>query len=448
MKPSPSTNIRYQAARIVFNVAEQGQSFNTVYQQALNKIDDQQAGLLQELSAGTIRWYVYLNGCIKPLLTKSLKDKDQDIYALLLVGAYQLLFTEKPDYAALSETVEGCRLFKKPWATKLVNGVLRNLQRQKDERIEALAQWQTQAHPRWLNKRLTKAWGEELAADIMAANNERPPMCLRVNQQRQTRDTLLEQLKTAGIAAKATVFADTGIRLAERIHPSQIEGFSDGNFSVQDEAAQLCAAILNPQAGDRVLDACAAPGGKTGHLLEHQTDIAELVALDIDDDRLGRVEENLERLDLEATLMPADASCVEDWWDEQPFDRILLDAPCSGTGVIRRHPDIKLLRQSEDIAKLVELQQTLLSQLWKTLKPGGSLLYATCSVLPEENAEQMKAFLAQTDDAEYVTIAAKTEPKDTQVWGIDTGFGRQLLPSHNGPDGFFYCLLKKGTSLL
>lgn len=445
---SSSTNIRYQAARIVFNVAEQGQSFNTVYQQALKKIDDQQAGLLQELSAGTIRWYVYLNGCIKPLLSKPLKDKDQDIYALLLVGAYQLLFTEKPDYAALSETVEGCRLFKKPWATKLVNGVLRSLQRQKDERINALAQWQKQAHPRWLNKRFTKAWGEELAADIMAANNERPPMCLRVNRQRLDRDKLLEQLKTAGIEAQATVFASTGIRLAERLHPSQVQGFSEGHFSVQDEAAQLCAAILNPQAGDRVLDACAAPGGKTGHLLEHQEEIAELVALDIDDERLARVEENLERLDLEATLMPADAACVDEWWDKTPFDRILLDAPCSGTGVIRRHPDIKLLRQSEDIAKLVELQQQLLTQLWRTLKPGGSLLYATCSVLPEENAEQIKAFLAERDDASCIDIAnAAGEQQGAPDWGIDTGFGRQLLPSNHGPDGFFYCLLRKDASV-
>jgi 16S rRNA (cytosine967-C5)-methyltransferase len=441
-KPAPqhqkTPNIRYLAARLVYSVAFEGQSLNSVYSAASAKIDSQQAGLLQELSAGTLRWYVYLNGCVKPLLGKPLKTKDEDIFALILVGAYQLLFTEKPDYAAISETVEACRLLKKPWASKLVNGVLRELQRHAQEQQDKLAEWQTLSHPRWLNKRLSKAWGEERASAIMQANNQRPPMCLRVNQQYTSRDDYLAQLEALDIDATATAFASYGIRLNSRTHPSTLPGFTDGACSVQDEAAQLCAEILKPAAGDRVLDACAAPGGKTCHLLEFQPGIEELMAIDIDAARLERVEENLERLGLSAHVAAVDAADIDSWWDKQAFDCILLDAPCSGTGVIRRHPDIKLLRQSEDIDKLIAIQQQLIQQLWTTLKPGGRLLYATCSVLPVENALQIQHFLAENRDAQLLNIDAE--------WGIDVNYGRQLLPETDGPDGFFYALLRKSTS--
>ncbi len=260
-------------------------------------------------------------------------------------------------------------------------------------------------------------------------------MTLRINTRRLDRETCLARLEAAGIAARAAPLAPTGVYLDTPQSVESLPGFTDGELSIQDEAAQLCAGLLAPSAGERVLDACCAPGGKTGHLLEYQPGLRELVALDSDAERLERVSENLQRLGLAATLRAADAGAVEDWWDGAPFDRILLDAPCSATGVIRRHPDIKLLRRPDDVAKLATVQGRLLNRLWQTLAPGGRLLYATCSVLPAENDAVVGAFAADRGDCRVLPI-------DTDG-GLATSCGRQLFPRPDGHDGFYYALLEK-----
>jgi 16S rRNA (cytosine967-C5)-methyltransferase len=293
------------------------------------------------------------------------------------------------------------------------------------------------AHPNWLWQRFRAAWPQQIES-IAAANNHYPPMCLRVNTLQTTRDNYLQTLETNSVAATACTLSDDGIRLIEPVDVGQLPQFADGAVSVQDEAAQLAAVLLDAQSQQRVLDACCAPGGKTCHILERQPQLRELVALDIDATRLHRVESNLQRLQLQARTLAGDAATPQSWWDNEPFERILLDAPCSGTGVIRRHPDIKLLRTESDIVQLAELQFQLLTALWPLLANGGVLLYATCSILPEENTHVLERFLAATDDARELAIEAE--------WGVAQPVGRQLLPSLDGCDGFYYARLQKAAS--
>lgn len=355
---------------------------------------------------------------------------------MLIVGAYQILFTRIPEHAAISSVVEACRGLQKNWATGLVNGVLRNLQRTRETVLDNLPAAARAAHPEWLWECLREAW-PEYAETIFAANNDYPPMCLRVNALHGTRSEYLAVLQAAGIDAQPCVFADSGLRLNTPCDIAALPNFSEGAVSVQDEAAQLAAPLLLLEPGQRVLDACCAPGGKTGHMLEQQPQLAELWALDSSAERLQRVADNLQRLRLSAQLLCGDATQT-DWWSGQLFDRILLDAPCSGTGVIRRHPDIKLLRSPADIVRLTQLQQQLLNSLWPLLAPGGILVYATCSVLPQENTRLVEKFLAETADAQELPIAAD--------WGLIQPVGRQLLPASTGCDGFYYARLQKRPS--
>ena len=293
----------------------------------------------------------------------------------------------------------------------------------------------TRAHPQWLLDLLFNGWGSAIALEIIAANNQRAPMVLRVNQQQISRDGYLEQLKAADIPAQATKHSAQGIVLDAPMDVTALPDFDKGFASVQDEAAQLAASLLNLKSGQSVLDACCAPGGKTCHILETQSDLSRVVAVELESRRIQRVEENLARLGLQAELKVADACELESWWDNEGFDRILLDAPCSATGVIRRHPDIKLLRKPTDIVKLAEIQLQLLRSLWQTLNDGGILLYATCSVLGEENDQVIEKFLAETPEASVHEIDGS--------WGIKTDCGRQLFPTINGNDGFYYSRLGK-----
>jgi 16S rRNA (cytosine967-C5)-methyltransferase len=260
-------------------------------------------------------------------------------------------------------------------------------------------------------------------------------MVLRVNVQKTSRDDYLQQLREQGIQAQAFAFNDCGVKLAQPVAVQNLPGFYDGRVSVQDGAAQLAAELLQLAAGQRVLDVCAAPGGKTAHILEHQPVLSELVAVDIDGDRLAKVDDNLQRLGLAATLMAGDAQAPEQWWDGRRFDRILLDAPCSATGVIRRHPDIKQLRRATDLPQLVNLQHKILTTVWPLLESGGMLLYATCSILPQENERQIGQFLASHQDSELLPIAAQ--------WGTNQPAGRQILPGEHGMDGFYYACIQK-----
>jgi 16S rRNA (cytosine967-C5)-methyltransferase len=429
-----NTDCRAAAARVISAVCSDGQSLGRALVRCERDVLPRDRALLRELCYGTLRQHPRLDALIQPLLQKPFKAKDDDLRQLLLVGAYQLFHSRIPDHAALAATVEATRTLGKGWAAGLVNGVLRNLQRRYPQLVEKLPPAARDAHPDWLWQQLRTAWPAQ-ADTVIAAGNDYPPMCLRVNRRQATRDSYLDELRDAGIEASPCTLSVDGLRLAQALDVEQLPGFGAGRASVQDEAAQLAAQLLDPQPGERILDACAAPGGKTGHLLELQPQLAQLIALDSDAERLDRVADNLKRLQLDAELLLGDAATPGDWFDGQPFDRILLDAPCSGTGVIRRHPDIKVLRSEADIEALATLQGELLRALWPLLKPGGTLLYVTCSILPAENRDVVDAFLAERADAREQPIAA--------TWGIAQRVGRQLLPAPGGCDGFYYARIVK-----
>lgn len=430
-------NVRATAATVIAGVVAQGKSLDQMLFWGETQVAARDIALLRELCYGTLRWHPRLAVVLNHLLSKTLKPRDADIHALIICALYQLGHTRIPPHAAINETVVACRTLNKAWAKGLVNAVLRRFQREQ-ESFEALFKDSAPyrgAHPDWLIAAFRKSWPNQFAG-LVEANNRRGPMTLRVNRQRGGREEYLASLAAADIVADPTPLSPAGIQLASPVAVAALPGFGEGLVSVQDEAAQLCAQLLDPAPAQRVLDACCAPGGKTCHLLEYQPDIDELIALDIDAHRLLKVEENLARLGLSARTQCADAARLEDWWDGQAFDRILLDAPCSATGVIRRHPDIKLLRKPADIAKLAATQGSLLRQLWTTLVSGGRLLYSTCSVLREENDQVVKGFVESRDDVRVLPIEFASS-------GLSTDVGWQLLPRNKGHDGFYYAVLEK-----
>lgn len=429
-------NPRLAAAHALAAVLSGKASLNSSLPKQLDKVEARDRGLTQDLAFGTARWQPRLSALAERLLQKPFKATDADVEALMLVGLYQLFYSRVPAHAAIGETVGCADKLKKPWAKGLLNAVLRRAQR---EGVEILAELERDpvvrtAHPRWLQKSLKAFWPEQWEA-ICAANNAHPPMILRINRRHHSRDAYLQLLSAAGVAATPCTFSSDGIVLEAACDVRDLPGFAEGWISVQDEAAQLAAELLDLAPGQRVLDACCAPGGKTCHLLEAQADLKAVVAVDLEAKRLVRVRENLDRLGLDAQLIAADGRDTAAWWDGQPFQRILLDAPCSATGVIRRHPDIKLTRQPDDIAALATLQGELLDALWPTLQVGGILLYATCSTLPTENTEVIAAFLARTSGARELDL-------DTPA-GIKQPHGRQLLAQEGGHDGFYYAKLIK-----
>ena len=429
-------NPRLAAAKALAAVLSGKASLNSSLPTQMDKVEDRDRGFTQDLAFGTARWQPRLSALAAKLLQKPFKAADADVEALLLVGLYQLLYTRVPAHAAIGETVGCADKLKKPWAKALLNAVLRRAQRESEALLAELERDPVvrTAHPRWLQKSLKAFWPEQWEA-ICAANNAHPPMILRVNRRHHTRDAYLGLLSEAGIAARACIYSRDGIILDAATDVRSLPGFADGWISVQDEAAQLAADLLDLAPGQRVLDACCAPGGKTCHILEAEPALAGVVAVDLEAKRLVRVRENLERLGLSAELIAADGRDTATWWDGKPFQRILLDAPCSATGVIRRHPDIKLTRQPDDIAALAVLQGELLDALWKTLEVGGILLYATCSTLPTENTEVIEAFLARTPGARELDLATAA--------GIKQPHGRQLLAQEGGHDGFYYAKLIK-----
>ena len=429
-------NPRLAAAKALTAVLNGKASLNSSLPLQLDKVEARDRGLTQDLAFGTARWQPRLSALANKLLQKPFKAADADVEALLLVGLYQLLYTRIPAHAAIGETVGCADKLKKPWAKALLNAVLRNAQRESETLLTELEHDPVvrTAHPRWLQKSLKAFWPEQWEA-ICAANNAHPPMILRVNRRHHSRDAYLQLLIEAGIEAQPCTFSQDGIVLAEACDVRNLPGFAEGWISVQDEAAQLAADLLDLAPGQRVLDACCAPGGKTCHILEVEPKLAGVVAVDLEAKRLVRVRENLERLGLSAELIAADGRDTATWWDGKPFQRILLDAPCSATGVIRRHPDIKLTRQPDDIAALATLQGELLDAMWPTLDVGGILLYATCSTLPTENTEVIEAFLARTPGARELDIAGQ--------FGLKQPHGRQLLAQEGGHDGFYYAKLIK-----
>jgi 16S rRNA (cytosine967-C5)-methyltransferase len=423
-------NIRTVACQVVHDIAHQQQSLSRALPVASELVAAKDKALLQELVYGTCRWYYQLEGLHQQFLSRPLNRNDNMATTLLSVGAYQLLHTRIPVHAAINETVAAAEELELKHLKGLINAVLRKISSLKpsNETSAAIA-----SHPEWMREKIRHNWPEHWQS-ILLQNNLHPPMTLRINSSAISKSQYLQKLESAGIEARSAALAPYAISLARPQQVSSLPGFSSGQVSVQDEAAQLCCQLMDLRPGHRVLDACAAPGGKTCAMLESVPDI-NLLALDIDHSRTKLISDNLTRLNLSAQIQTAAAEQTDKWWDKQPFDRILLDAPCSATGVIRRNPDIKLLRRPDDIKKLAELQLKLLSSLWLTLNEGGKLLYATCSVFPQENSRVIERFLKQESSAQLVPLEVE--------WGIDSGFGRQLFPQQNGHDGFFYACLTK-----
>lgn len=432
-----SRDARAVATHILTEVIGHGRSLADCLDTA-KLTDARDRALAQTLCYGVLRWLPRLQALLQQLLSHPLKAQDGDIQAVLLIGLYQQLYLRIPPHAAIAATVEVVRTLQKDWAVGLVNAVLRNFQRQREELLTTVDVDPTArlAHPSWLLKRFQTNWPTQWEA-LAHANNEHPPLTLRVNARCLSREDYLQHLHEAKLVATPTPYTDCGVTLAEAVEIPRLPGFKQGWVSVQDGAAQLAAPLLDVPAGARVLDACAAPGGKTAHILERYQ-VGNLLALDNRPDRVQLLTETLQRLQLTAQVRCADATRPDTWWDGRPFERILLDVPCSGSGVIRRHPDIKYLRQPGDLATLTTQQTRLLETLWPLLQVGGKLLYVTCSVLAEENQLLIQHFLATHHaDAEEVII--------TESWGFALPRGRQLLPTESHFDGFYYACLSKTT---
>jgi 16S rRNA (cytosine967-C5)-methyltransferase len=393
----------------------------------------------RHISYGVLRWLTALEWLSAHLLRKPLRRKDRDIHRLILIGLYQLWKDESAQHAAVNESAECARKLGKPWAVSVINAVLRRFQREQNNILETLSlQEERYAHPPWLLDALKKDWPDEWER-IVHANQQAGGLWLRLNACFDAQDTL-EMLASGGFAYENHPWLEHAVRIIDPVPVSLLPGFSQGRFSVQDPAAQLAAGLLQPEEGHRVLDACAAPGGKTGHILERYPGV-KLFVLDQSEARLARVKENLGRLGLQKRSNPqlavADAANPGTWWDGNPFDRILLDAPCSATGVIRRHPEIKWLRTPEQVRQASLIQQQLLAGLWPLLKPEGILVYATCSVLRLENNRQIQAFVETNADA-------CEEPFDVS-WGKKQNFGHQVFPGDQDMDGFYYACLRKNS---
>ncbi|MFZ2171842.1 MAG: 16S rRNA (cytosine(967)-C(5))-methyltransferase RsmB [Methylococcaceae bacterium] len=426
---------RLIVARVLSRVLQDGQSLTVALETALQAVESgKDRAFIQALCYGVCRTYHRLDFILSELLDKPIKD--MNVKALALAGLYQLSHMRVKPHAAVSETVLAAR--KKPWAKALINALLRRYLREQDSLEQKADNVQSAAvsHPDWLIKQIEQDWPQQ-AQKILLENNRQPPMALRVNLARICRDSYLQQLNDQGIEAVAVDFCPSAIILDKPVAVDLLPGFTEGLVSVQDTAAQLAAGLLAVQPGHRVLDVCAAPGGKAVHILEHQPQLKELVAVDIDESRMRRVTENLGRSRVAATLVVGDAANPQDWWDDQLFDRILLDAPCSALGVIRRHPDIKLLRRAEDIKPLQALQKKILHAVWPLLAPGGVMLYATCSILKQENEQQIDAFLAEHPDAVEFPIDA--------AWGFAGSHGRQIMTGESAMDGFYYARLGKSA---
>ncbi len=437
-------NIRALAAKCCYGVIDKGRSLGDELPKQQEKASAKDKGLLQEICYGVLRYLPELEHDVRGLMKKPLTGKQRVFHFLLLVGVYQVKYMRIPDHAAVSETVAATSALKNSQMKALLNGVLRNFVRTQEAVINnsqtatpvSVAPISIQYnHPSWFIKQVQQGYPQQWQ-QILTANQQKPPMWLRANQQHHTSADYQKQLVAAGISINSIEPLSQAIELTRPTDVAKLPGFEQGWVSVQDGAAQQAARLLNCQRDDIVLDCCAAPGGKTCHILEQTPDIASMTAIDVEASRLLRVEENLTRLGLTAKVIAADAADSTTWWQGQLFDRILLDAPCSGTGVIRRHPDIKWLRKASDIDALVILQQQILKETWSLLKPGGTLLYATCSILPQENSAQIKHFIENNVDAKLVSIdCEETTNSDVIGW--------QLLPGEKNMDGFYYAKLLK-----
>jgi 16S rRNA (cytosine967-C5)-methyltransferase len=425
------SSVRAYAAETLFLVIDKGQSLSQVMPKYSDKLPLKERPLFQQLCYGVLRYLPSLENYTAQLLDKPLKGKQRSFQFLIYVGIYQLQHMRIPSHAALDETVNAAKTMRAPGLKGLINAVLRNFQRRQSELEQAAEKIDAckYNHPGWFINKLKAAYPDTWQS-ILAANQLQAPMWLRINAQYQTPLQYRKLLGEHDVLATTDSDFQDAVLLDQPIDVYKLPGFELGHCSVQDAAAQLAARLLAPQDNEKILDACAAPGGKTCHILEIAN--CDVTALDQDQTRLTRVSENLERIGLNAQLICADASDPSSWWDGEQYDRILLDVPCSATGVIRRHPDIKWLRRASDIEQLAALQKRILECVWPMLKQGGTLVYATCSVLPEENTLQIQQFLQTHADAKHIQLT----PADTL-----SNLGLQLLP--NKHDGFYYAKIEK-----
>lgn len=430
MNASSGAESRAVAARVLDAVLHRGRSLKPELASALPTLKDpRDRALVEAICFAVLRRPARYEAALQAWMPRPLGKRDSDLRALLYVGFAQLDLA-LPAHAAVAATVDAARTIGRSHQAGMVNALLRRAQRDGFPTVEAHAHW-----PAWLRARVQRDWpADELA--ILEASATAPPLWLRVNRGQGEREAYRARLSAAGIAASVDDALPDALRLDEPIAIAALPGFADGAVSVQDGAAQLVADALSPPPSARVLDACAAPGGKTAHLLERDPGL-RLTALDVDAARLDTVRSGLARLRVgaPAQLLAADASDLAAWWDGTPFDAVLLDAPCSATGIVRRQPDVLMHRRESDIAVVTALQARLLDALWRTVAPGGVLVYATCSILKEENEGQVRAFLARTADARVEALDAR--------YGRDREVGRQRLPGELGYDGFFYSRLRK-----
>lgn len=431
------------AAGAVDAVVARNQSADAALASCLERERAQDAPAIRAITLGTLRWYLRLVPALEGLLPRP-ESLGSAVRALLAVAAHQVTYSRNAPESIVHAAVDAARLLGVKRATGLVNAVLRRYVRERGailERIDASLAAKT-AHPAWLVERICTAWPAAASA-ILDANNDHPPMTLRVDLSRISRADYLARLTEHSIVAHEIQWTSTALVLDRPLPVSALPGFSDGLVSVQDAGAQLAAPLLGVAPGMRVLDACAAPGGKTGHLLELMGREADLTAVDVAPDRLGLIVENLQRLGRSAQLCAADVREPAAFWDGRPFDRILVDAPCSSTGVIRRHPDIKLLRRPGDVPAFVTTQQAILRAALTMLAPRGRLLYSTCSVLPEENEEVVAALIMAEPGLRAVALTVAAEVPGAQ----EHPHGVQLLPgAAAGTDGFYYACLEKTTT--
>ena len=446
-------HLRADAAWVLFQILEHGKSSREVMPKVFDRHEGKDNAWLQEMVFGCLRELPKLQYWLRQLLTKPLKGEQKIVEHLIMLGFYQLVFTRTSEHAAVSETVEACAAIGQHRLKGLVNANLRSFQREALHEQEIDVPHIKVGLPKWLHKQLLQHYPDQVQ-EIAEQINARPPLWLRVNALKTSRLDYTAQLDAQGIEFEKVetdsiplsflnLATHSAIKLSKRTDITMLPGFTEGLFSVQDLAAQLAAELLDVQAGDDVLDCCAAPGGKTAHILESQPQLGSLDAIDNDGQRLERIEENMQRLGHDVAfgdrlnLYVVDAQSEEVLsrvLNDKQYDRILLDAPCSASGVIRRHPDIRWLRKASDIVNTVALQKSILAQIWQRVKPGGVLLYATCSILKQENECQIAEFLATQSDATLLPI----HENDTAECP-----GLQILPGQAQMDGFYYARLLK-----
>ena len=423
-----SLSVRVASVRLLDDVSHGG-SLNTLYGPIEASVQDSDRAFLKELVYGSLRLWPLYKGIVRQLLDRPLKAKDSALEATLIMAMYELDECHTPDYASVSAAVDVCNAIDKPWASRLINGCLRRYQRDRLALHDALGDTERAALPGWLYKSLIRSLPDAVSA-IADVSKKKPPLTLRVNVQKASRDDYQAQLQLAGIPTQA--LGTSALTLLEPLPVAQIPQFEAGFASVQDHSAQLAAELIAFAPGARILDACAAPGGKACHFAELG---AQVTAMDISEARLEKVSDNAARLDLTIATVACNATDIPHGLIDEGFDSILLDAPCSATGVMRRNPDVKVIRTKADIAQFATLQLRLLTSVWPHLKIGGQLLYATCSLLPDENEDVVSDFLSTTADAQSVPL-----PKDV---GIQMAFGQQVIPSPGHGDGLYYCLIEK-----